>query len=153
MRALSVIAALLACVSAFAGILPTVPGALNPGVTQANIKQTVCVPGWTKTVRPPVSVTGKIKRALLAKESDKNAANYELDHLISLQLGGAPADIANLWLEPYAGPCGARHKDVIETALKREVCAGRLTLEQAQQAIRTDWTAAYRRYVGPLECQ
>lgn len=143
----------LLCAAAFAGILPNVPGALNPDVTQATIRQTVCVAGWTKTVRPAISVTNKIKHALLVKEADRNAAHYELDHLISLQLGGAPADTANLWLEPYAGPCGARRKDVIETALKREVCAGRLSLEQAQQAIRTDWTAAYRRYVGPLECQ
>lgn len=137
---------------AWAGDLPDVPGALNPDVTQATIHQTVCVSGWTKTVRPSVSVSNRIKREKLATLADKTMSDYELDHLISLQLGGAPDDPNNLWPEPYAGPCGARRKDRIETALKREVCAGKITLKQAQDAIRTNWIEAYRKYVGPLQC-
>jgi len=37
------------------------PGALNPSVTQANIHSTICVPGYTKTIRPPASYTTALK--------------------------------------------------------------------------------------------
>jgi hypothetical protein len=39
---------------------------LNPAVTQATIEQTICVRGWTKTVRPPVSYTGSVKHKMMA---------------------------------------------------------------------------------------
>ena len=150
MKTLFSILLLYAC-SAHAGDLPNVPGALNLAVTQANIRQTVCVSGWTKTVRPRVSVTNKIKRKLLA--NGERAQDFELDHLVSLQLGGAPANERNLWLEPYAGPCGARVKDVLESNLKRRICSGTLTLTQAQAAIMANWVQAYRQFVGPLVCE
>lgn len=155
MRSLLSIIALLAMNLAIAGPLPDAqltPGALNPDVTQATIGKTICVPGWTAEARPPASKTDKIKRAMLATMSDKSPAHYELDHLISLQLGGHPIDTRNLWPERYAGTCGARVKDRIENTLKRRVCSGKLTLEAAQTAIRTDWVAAYRQYIGPLTC-
>jgi hypothetical protein len=128
------------------------PGALNPSVTQANISTTVCKVGWTKTIRPTVTFTNKLKDEQL-KTTYKpyvaiwgpSASAYEEDHLISLQLGGAPSDPKNLWPEPYAG-IGARKKDVTETALKRLVCAGTLKLADAQKAI-LDWPSAYKKYV------
>jgi len=128
------------------------PGALNPSVTQANISTTVCKVGWTKTIRPTVTFTNKLKDEQL-KTTYKSyvsiwgssASAYEEDHLISLQLGGAPSDPKNLWPEPYAG-IGARKKDVTETALKRLVCAGKLNLADAQRAI-LDWPSAYKKYV------
>lgn len=131
------------------GVLPNVPGVLNPDVTQETIYQTICVSGWTKTVRPNVRITNKIKRALLAKVSDENPKHYELDHNISLQLGGALDDAGNLWLQPYAGKCGARVKDVIEGKLKRLICAGSITLGEAQQEITRDWVASYNKHISP----
>ena len=135
------------------------PGALNPAVTQANIATTVCKSGWTDTIRPPVSYTNKLKAAQLAKGGAYEsfpaiygaaAANYEEDHLISLQLGGSPTDPKNLWPEPYAGS-NARKKDVIETALKRLVCSGKMTLAAAQKAISTNWVTAYKVDVTPID--
>jgi hypothetical protein len=41
------------------------PGATNPDVTQDTISTTICVPGWTKTVRPPISYTNPLKRRLI----------------------------------------------------------------------------------------
>jgi hypothetical protein len=38
------------------------PGALNPEVTQATIGTTICVRGWTQTVRPPQAYTHALKR-------------------------------------------------------------------------------------------
>ncbi|WP_237323425.1 hypothetical protein [Streptomyces sp. MOE7] len=60
------------------------PGANNPNVTQSTIKSTICVPGWTKTVRPPVSYTTplKIKQIGQYGYSDTNTADYEEDHLV-----------------------------------------------------------------------
>ena len=130
------------------------PGAVNPAVTQDNIQSTICTSGWTATIRPPASYTNALKKTQLAQAryADKSMADYEEDHLVSLQLGGHPSDPQNLFPQPYAGRCGARVKDVIETKLKRLVCAGTLTLDAAQSAISTDWVAAYSQYVKPIEC-
>ena len=135
------------------------PGALNPNVTQANIKDNICKANWTGTVRPPVTYTNKLKAAQMAGDYKslvatfgKPAANYEEDHLISLQLGGSPTDPKNLWPEPYAGN-NARKKDVVETKLKNLICTGKITLADAQKAISTSWVAAYNKYVTPSDAK
>jgi hypothetical protein len=115
------------------------PGALNPRVTQTTIGSTICGRGWTATIRPPQSVTGPIKTRLLAAYGLAPGTQSELDHLVSLELGGAPTDLRNLWPEPGPIP---NPKDAVENRLKNEVCAGQITLTQAQQAIATDWTRA-----------
>jgi len=73
-------------------ILPThTPGARCSRVTQATISRTICVRGWTATIRPSSSYTSALKRARLAAwhYADQNPSDYEEDHLISLELGGA----------------------------------------------------------------
>lgn len=149
---------MLLMLTANAGVLPdpkVTPGATNPDVTQATINQTICVSGWTKTIRPPAAYTTAMKKRQIAawKLADKKLADYEQDHLISLQLGGSPTSEKNLWPEAYAGKCGARKKDVVETKLKRLICAGKLPLRDAQKAIADNWVAAYRKYVGAISCQ
>jgi hypothetical protein len=67
---------------------------------------------------------------------------------VSLELGGAPDDAANLWPEPYTTTDGARVKDVVENKLNSLVCAGSITLIVAQHAIATNWWIAYQTYVG-----
>jgi hypothetical protein len=75
--------------------------------------------------------------------------DYEIDHLLPLSLGGAPDDPRNLWPESRRSePFNAEVKDTLEDVLHREVCAGRMPLKEAQEAIRTDWIVAYRKYVG-----
>lgn len=131
--------------------MPSVPGVINPAVTQDNIATTICKNGWTKTIRPPASYTTKLKKAqMAAAHLPGDASMYEEDHFIPLEAGGNPTDPGNLWPQPWDGPHGAHKKDVIETKLKRLVCAKTITLVAAQTAIRTDWVAAYRKYVGPL---
>ncbi|TAM90509.1 MAG: hypothetical protein EPN43_05560 [Jatrophihabitans sp.] len=128
------------------------PGAVNPAVTQSDIDSTICVTGWTATVRPPSSETTALKEQQLATgyayRGDTNPGDYEEDHLISLELGGSPASPLNLWPEPYAAPDGARTKDLVENKLRELVCSGEITLASAQRAIATDWFVAYERYVG-----
>ena len=114
------------------------PGALDPGVTQASIHQTICVRGWTSTVRPPESVTEAEKRASMAAYGAAGRLSaYEYDHFVPLELGGAVNDPRNLWPEPGASP---NPKDTVESDLRAAVCAGRMTLADAQRAIVSDWT-------------
>lgn len=107
------------------------PGMLNPEVTQATIGATICVQGWTRTVRPPTDYTNtlKSKQMRVYHETGPPSA-YQEDHLISLELGGHPTDPRNLWPEPYPR---AAEVDTIENELNARVCAGSLTLAQAQE--------------------
>lgn len=127
------------------------PGVTNPAVTQENIGRTICKNGWTATVRPSDSFTDRIKVRVipLYGHHDTDLTHYELDHLIPLEIGGAPRDQKNLWPQPYAGTLGARTKDVLEKKLNRMVCAHAITLKKAQSAISTNWVAAYKQYVTP----
>ena len=120
------------------------PGATNPDVTQDTIDQTICVSGWTSTVRPPASYTNALKVNQIAEYgySDTSTADYEEDHLIPLELGGAPRDPNNLWPEPRYGSRTATNKDSVENALKKAVCDGQVNLVDAQNAIAADWTTA-----------
>ena len=121
------------------------PGAVDRSVTQANIDQTICRSGYTRSVRPPEAVTEREKLASMAAYGDTRPAHYyEYDHLIALELGGAPNDPRNLWPEPGASP---NPKDKVEGRLRRAVCDGKLSLRAAQEAIADNWVAAYRRYV------
>ena len=122
--------------SAHAASLP-----LNPDVTQATIDSTICLRGWTKSVRPPFAVTNAIKLAKLRErgltEADKS--RFELDHVIPLALGGAPDDPRNLRLEPWSE---ADRKDGVEACLARAVCDGRISLSKARRRIWKDWQGA-----------
>ena len=135
-----------------AAYMPTVPGAVNPDVTQANIASTVCVAGYTGTIRPPVGYTNALKRKqMTALHLPGKPSDYEEDHLVSLVIGGSPSSRDNLWPEPWAGAHGARVKDRLEVALAKQVCSGKVPLAQAQHEIASDWVGAYRKYVGPLK--
>jgi hypothetical protein len=106
------------------------PGILNPDVTQATIGTTICVQGWTKTVRPSTDYTSALKlQQMRAYRETGLPSAYQEDHLISLELGGHPTDPRNLWPEPY--PRAAK-VDTIENELNAQVCSGSLTLAQAQ---------------------
>jgi hypothetical protein len=69
------------------------PGVLNPNVTQANIRSTICKRGWTATIRPPVSYTDTLKRRQMRQYGETGPMSaYQEDHLISLEMGGNPTD-------------------------------------------------------------
>jgi hypothetical protein len=107
------------------------PGVLNPDVTQATIGTTICVQGWTRSIRPPTEYTSALKlRQMRAYREAGPPSAFQEDHLISLELGGHPTDPRNLWPEPYPR---AAHVDTIENELNAQVCGGSLTLAQAQE--------------------
>jgi hypothetical protein len=107
------------------------PGVLNPDVVQATIATTICRRGWTRTIRPPVGYTNGLKRRQMREYHEAGAVSgYQEDHLISLELGGHPTDPRNLWPEPYPR---ASDVDQIENELNQQVCAGSLSLREAQE--------------------
>lgn len=114
------------------------PGAIDPAVTQATINSTICVSGWTATVRPSSSVTGRYERLSAADYTAPQGTTGEYDHLVPLVLGGANAT-SNLWPQPGRVP---NAKDPVEVALAKLVCAGKVPLAEAQRRIATDWTTA-----------
>jgi hypothetical protein len=123
------------------------PGFTNPDITQANIEQTICNPEWsTKSIRPRSSYTTRLKKEQMQEWGlQGTTADYEEDHFVSLELGGNTTDPRNLWPEPYNPSPGARQKDTVENYLHQQVCAGVITLREAQDAIMTDWYRVYLR--------
>jgi hypothetical protein len=106
------------------------PGVVNPEVTQATIGSTICVRGWTRTIRPPTDYTNELKARQLREYGVHGPPSaFQEDHLISLELGGHPTDPRNLWPEPYPR---AAEVDRIENELNDKVCSGELTLAEAQ---------------------
>jgi hypothetical protein len=110
------------------------PGALNPRVRQSTIKKTICKSGWTMNIRPPVAFTNalKIKQMVLYEETGL-PSEYEEDHFIPLELGGAPRNPKNLWPEPRSQ---SKLSDPLENTLKLKVCKGLMQLAKARAAIR-----------------
>lgn len=117
------------------------PGSSDPRVTQDNIQSTICKSGYTTTVRPSTSYTNKLKAQQIVDYgyADKSLSSYEEDHLIPLEIGGSPTDPNNLWPEPGGVP---NPKDSVENYCKKMVCAGTITLRNAQLQIANDWRYA-----------
>lgn len=114
------------------------PGAVDDAVTQNNIDSTICVSGYTTKIRPPASATDKIKSDMYRAYDLPDKTTSELDHLVSLELGGSN-DSRNLWVEPGSLP---NPKDTVENSLHKAVCDHKVTLAAAQEAIAGDWTTA-----------
>ena len=119
------------------------PGAYDPQITAA----VLCAPGYsTASYRPTSSQTTAFKHhdAYPAYGiADVPGTVSELDHLISLELGGAN-DATNLWPELGTIP---NPKDSVENALAKWVCQtsgaeAETRLHAAQVAIAADWTTA-----------
>src|SRR6266508_4232014 len=118
---------------------------LTPGAVLTTTRSVVCVSGYASTLR---NVPDSEKEAVYSRYGIPHVPYaHEVDHLISLELGGSNA-ITNLWPEPYQGTWGARTKDTLENRLHALVCAGQLSLVRAQHLEATNWVAAYRRYLG-----
>jgi hypothetical protein len=112
------------------------PGVLNPDVTQATIGRTICVRGWTRTIRPPSTYTSDLKlRQMGEYGSAQPPSSYQEDHLVSLELGGHPTDPRNLWPEPRPR---AEQVDTLENELNDGICSGSISLAEGQERIRRE---------------
>jgi Putative zinc-finger len=117
---------------------------LTPGATRGVATTELCaMRGATKrTISPRVrqAVVRDYRMELVS------ARDYELDYLITPELGGSD-DRRNLWPERYSSErWNARVKDELELLLPKLVCAGTVPLATAQHDMATDWIAAYKKY-------
>lgn len=111
---------------------------INPAVTQSTLQSTICLSGYSSTIRPALSYTNTVKKALMTKQglSWDTRASYDLDHIVPLEVGGAPKDKVNLMLQTKADSAA---KDVFENKHHKLVCAGKMTLAQGQACFMKDW--------------
>lgn len=109
------------------------PGKIIEGAT----KDQICVPGYSKSVRDvPESEKNDVYTEYEIVTHSKN--EYEVDHLISLELGGSN-DISNLWPELAEPRPGFHEKDKIENYLHTLVCSGQMSMSDAQIKIAHNW--------------
>jgi hypothetical protein len=121
---------------------------LTPGSTFNATAADLCIPGYTKKV---CNVRAEMKRKLYEEYgvTSHGPGDYEIDHLIPIELGGS-SSIKNLWPESHrTSPWNAQVKDRLEDKLHELVCSGQLDLKTAQQAIAANWIEAYQKYVSP----
>ncbi len=116
---------------------------LTPGAVSNLTARELCA-----GARPSRLVTADSQQQVLRSYRMQNvsARTYELDALITPELGGTTVP-ANLWPQRYDSPVwNARVKDELETLLPKLVCSQVVELGLAQQEIARDWVAAYKRY-------
>lgn len=119
--------------------------ALTPGAVRPLSLATVCTTKWGIDQRH----VSKAKKARVYKAYGIPLADrhlYVIDHLISREISGSD-EIFNLWPELVAE---AKIKDRIEKKLHVLACQGTITMQAAQQEIRTDWRVAYEKYLGEV---
>lgn len=118
---------------------------LTPGATRSVRLDDLC---GNQELHGPQTVDASVERQVFTEYglSSSSRGAYELDYLITPELGGS-AEIQNLWPEPYSSTSWNAHvKDELENHLHALVCQGKLPLATAQEEIATDWIAAYKRH-------
>jgi hypothetical protein len=112
--------------------------AMTPGAITGATTEQVCTAGYATSVRPSSNESARLKTAAMKAYGIAGAPRdgYQLDHVVSLELGGAPRDMRNLWPEPIAI---AHEKDKVENSLHRAVCSGHLSLAKAQACEAFNW--------------
>ena len=115
--------------------------ACTPGDVLNVTKDAICQPGYARSVR---NVPTSEKDQVYAEYgiASRTTGEYEVDHLVSLELGGSN-DISNLWPEAASPKPGFHEKDKVENYLHDQVCSGAVTLQEAQVQIATDWLVIY----------
>ncbi len=114
------------------------PGAIFPNIT----KDDICTSGYTKKVRDVSSATKK-KVYVMYGMPYPPQEEYEVDHIISLELGGSN-EISNLWPEAAEPRPGFHEKDKVENYLHKQVCEGKISLSEAQRLINREWVQVYQ---------
>lgn len=150
---LAVLLTLIACVSLKAQSKASYrhhgPAALNdltttPGLVRTTDVKQICQGGSTKQFRKTTeAMKSQVYKAYgVTRNKGICRGGCEVDHLVSLEIGGAD-DVKNLWPQPSQPKPGFHEKDKLENWLHRQICAGKMPPEEAQSAIAADWYALY----------
>ncbi len=115
---------------------------LTPGVIADHDVTSVCKSPRHVKVPVPIPEAQAIKAAYGIPAN--RYPRYYMDYLVPLNLGGAAVQ-ANLWPMSTKG-VGFHEKANLNARLRNVVCDGRMTLDQAQHAIITDWYTLWVRY-------
>ena len=105
-----------------------------------------CKSGYTKLAR---HVTAATKRNVFAAYGIKShrSGQYEVDHLVPLELGGSNS-VSNLFPEAVGPRPGFHDKDRLENKTHQRACAKHSSFRSLQKGIATDWTALYVQLIG-----
>jgi hypothetical protein len=108
----------------------------------------ICTPDYSSKVR---NVPQSEKNAVYAEYGIPRThygRPYEVDHIVSLELGGSN-DIGNLYPEAAANPSPGFHiKDKLENKLHSLVCSQQIGLRTVQKAIASNWVVLYKNVYG-----
>jgi hypothetical protein len=118
---------------------------LTPGATRPIAASDIC--GGKIEIKNS-EIPSAIQQKVFQEYGLANArtSDYELDYLITPELGGA-TDVRNLWPEPFSRTEWNAHvKDALENLLHEKVCSGEIDLPTAQHEIATGWISAYKKY-------
>ena len=118
---------------------------LTPGAVRPVTRNEICEAGHRDMNR---LVSSAMQQEIFKKYGVPVALknDYEVDYLITPELGGAD-DVQNLWPEPYSSTdWGAHVKDALEDRLHQMVCEGTIDLGTAQREMASDWISAYKKY-------
>lgn len=118
---------------------------LTPGASAPVTLLEICAPDRQRRTQPiPRAVHEAVFEGYGADY--RRATEYELDYLITPELGGV-ADARNLWPQPFTRtPWNAYVKDELERLFHRRICEGTVDLRTAQREIAADWISAYKRH-------
>lgn len=130
------------------------PGAVDPLAVAdlsgarhriGGIERNVCAKDFrTAPIRARIRNFAKLKKQACAEYGVARCdGSVEGDHLISIEIGGCPDCLTNIAPQPMAE---ARVKDhQVEDVLPKLVCAGKITLPDAQKCIAGDWVSCMAR--------
>ena len=116
---------------------------LTPGAILTTDASKLCTPGYSSTVRNVSTATKKQVYVEYGLSYPQPAGSYEVDHFISLELGGSN-DITNLWPEPASPTPGFHQKDQFENFEHEQICKGIISVQEAQHRMMTDWYYYYQ---------
>jgi hypothetical protein len=121
----------------------------TPGHVLSIDLDTICIPGYSKTVR---NVSGKLKNRVYnlynVPQEERGRYSSKVDHLIPLSIGGSN-DLTNLWPHYYETKSnhGVLKKNQLENKLHKLVCDKEIDIREAQECISSDWISCYNKYV------
>lgn len=125
---------------------PKPKAGLTPGETRPITIDEICRNPQAETIT--ANIPEETRRKVFSEYGiDTRADNFEVDYLITPDLGGAQS-IRNLWPQPYSARWNAHVKDKLEQRLHQLVCERKVDLTTAQHDIAADWIGAYKKYVG-----
>lgn len=115
--------------------------ACTPGDVMNVNRSEICQLGYSSSVRDvPTSTKDQVYTEYGI--TSHATGQYEVDHLVPLELGGSN-DISNLWPQPASPKPGFHEKDQVENYLHDQVCSGKMPLADAQQEIASNWIGVY----------